>query len=410
MEKAARKNIFVTAVLLTVIGACITFLLYRFYESEKLLGPWTVSLMLLLSVVFLLYRKSERITEHPFFSWILVSAYLITGILLCFPNVYVSEYRLHYLVLVVVAGFIGLSFSLMMLLGTFLILLMTAGLTLDAVLIALLTLITMLNVASEREKNDLFRQTIGVFAVEAVMVLLTGKFLNSTDTLLKGFMIILLYFILSMIVFLIRSNNVLVWSAFNYSMFDEEEKPAELVPEEEKEILREYTIAELCSLETAYYKKLKARFPKTCDRDTKTGAYARKVAGYAGADIELVQCACTYRNLTKLCTENTDKESFIKGLMIPERLKTVIIRENTQDFRPSDFEEIIAYAAHETVSAYLYLKKQRTEVDVREIVESVCTLLLRKGIVRDCLLSMSLFHRMKQGLCDYFAEFFEAEG
>ena len=96
--------------------------------------------------------------------------------------------------------------------------------------------------------------------------------------------------------------------------------------------------------------------------------------------------------------------------MIPERLKTDIIRENTQDFRPSDFEEIIAYAAHETVSAYLYLKKQRTEVDVREIVESVCTLLLRKGIVRDCLLSMSLFHRMKQGLCDYFAEFFEAEG
>ena len=116
MEKAARKNIFVTAVLIAMVGAGITVLLYRFYKPEKLLfSPVSISVMLLLSLIFLLYRKAERIAEHPFFSWILVSAYIITGILLCFPNNYVYEYNLFYIVIVVVAGFTGLSFACMML-------------------------------------------------------------------------------------------------------------------------------------------------------------------------------------------------------------------------------------------------------------------------------------------------------
>ncbi len=394
---------------LLVIGAVMTFEIFRFFKPENLLAsPVTVSALFAVGMIVVLLRNPERIAEHPLFSWILVSAYIICGIMLCFPNDIVDAHYLYYATAIVVAGLSGIPFSLVMILGCFGIVATGYGVDLPLVLFTLLSLLTALNFTAKAERADFMRQTAALFAIEAVLVLLLRSFTGDESLLLKGLIVLGLFLVITVAVYLISSKDVILWSAFDYSIFDEEESPKTEAVSEEDENVTEYTITQLCEESAYYFRRMKARLPKTADRDLKTALLARKVAGYAGADLELVQAALMYRNIFKLA-ESDDKEAYLNSLKIPDRLKTMIRRENSADFRPSGFEEIIVYATFETVAAYHYFVSKNKAFAVDTIVDSICKLLLTKGIVRDSMLSMSMFHRMKQGLIDYFNEFFGKE-
>jgi hypothetical protein len=410
MGSAARKNIIVTAVLLLITGMLATEEMYRFYKPSNLLfSASTVSLIMVFALLFLLFRKAGRIAEHPVFSWVLVSCYLITAVVLLFPNTYIDRYYLYFLGAVIVSGFNGADFGITLLMGTFGIVLIQNGASFGLLVTGFLSFVSVINAASNKKMSDFLKTSAGTAVIEGVLVLLTGMYLKDRSFYITGGALILLYTLISVFICYLRSQDTLIWDAFNYSIFEEEEVPAAVTAEAVTvNGSRVFTIQELCDTENVLFASLQSKLPRTADRDMKTSFLAREVAGNTGADLELVQCACLYRNIGRLFNDKNvgkDGETF-EDLNIPANLKALILKESSDQFRPANFEEIIVYTVCETVNAFYYFRKQKADFTVEQLVESICKLLLQKGVVRDCMLPMSLFHRMKQAITEHFRDYF----
>ncbi len=408
MEQAVRKNLIVTASSIVIIGALLTLGMWFFFpDAPNRVGLAILSGMMCLCIIEQTKNKLERIAEHPIYSWILISAYTITAIMLCFPNTVVIKYALYFILVIPVASFLGSSFALTLILGILLIQTMLRGFSPELILQAFCALILCMQVSREQTKDDLKRSLAIIIVLQITLLLLFGTVRHTEGFFLDSCIMFGLFDLIAVLTLFAKNNDRFLWDVFDYNLFGENQEnkaDQKLTLDSDKDIAV-YSLADLSKEDATYKKLLEQDIPKIAARELNTANLARKVAGIAGADTEFVYCACLYRSLLKLKPEDSTSVDFAATLKLPDRLKSFILKSENKGWKPANFEEIIVYTASELISTYNYFKKQNSEVTAEQIIESVCTLVLKKGFVRDCLLSMSLFHKMKQGFVDNLAEY-----
>jgi len=414
MEEAVQKNIKITAISLLVAGLLFTLGMWLLYPDLPGRGGMTLLCGLFcLCILILAGRKADHIAENPIYSWILLSVYVIISIMLCFPNHFVIKYGLCFVMVIPLAAFLGKTLAGAFILGILLLQTILLGINTELFLQAFCVALPCLQTSFEKEKKEALKSILISLIIDSILVLLYGSVKPEDGFYLRALIMLAIVFTVALMVLLVKLRGKYLWEAFDYSFFEEPESPVKV--ERAEEINRIdldadtdiicYSYEELCREDNTYRLALKQSLPNTYARELKAAELAKRVAGLVGADSEFVYCAVLYRKLLKFKPEESSAEAFVEKLKLTDKLKAYILKSAVSGWRPSNFEEIIAYTSCELISAYYYFKKQKAEVSAAQIAESVCTLLLKKGIVRDCLLSMSLFHKMKQSFMDNLAEF-----
>lgn len=402
MENASRKNLIETLAFITLIGGAMTFGLW-FFEKDKqeIAAVMILSVLICVSLLFLVLRKYEKLSEHPVFSLILLTAYLIMGIMLCFPNSTMSAFGLFFIVVIPVAGFSGLSFSMFMLLGCFGIVSVLDGqINIENIMYALFALISCFQIYDGKKGRIFIKRFAVSTVIQAIITLLFYGICSDRSLVIHSVIVILLYLAVLTVIALIMSYNVAFWAVFDYGF--EEETPIdnpEAVAALEK-VEKELSLDVLCKEDNYYSEQLRIHLPKCFEKAKPFAELCSKAAGVAGADTKLVYSMAFYKDLVKLKAENESTQDYINKLLLPEKLKKALINENIPNWHPSDFEEIIVFVGFNIVSTLNYVKKNKLDVSAEKIVDNTCTLLLKKGYARDCMISMASFHRMKQGFSE----------
>ncbi len=402
MEKSAGNNLIKNILTIIFIGCAMTAGLWFFEkEHEQLTAILIVSGLIFLSLLFLAIKKDEKLSEHPVFSLTLLAAYLIMGIMLCFPNPAMSSLGLYFLLTIPVAGFSGLSFAMILLLGSFgIVSILEGSIVLINLMYAFFALISCFQIFDNVTGKALVKRFAVSTTVQAIITVLVYGINSDKNLLLQSVIVILLYLAALTVVALIKSNNVILWVAFDYGA--EEEEPVKIgdVNKPLPELKAVLSLDELCE-ETNYYAVLlHERLPKNFGKSVRFANLCADVAAASGADAKLVFAIAFYKDLVKFKNETESTESYVNSLHIPDELKKALLRENSADWYPADFEEIIVYAANGINSTINYAKRNQLNVTNDKIIENTCTLLLKRGYARDCMISMSSFHRMKQGFLD----------
>lgn len=402
MGKRTNNSLIGNIIAIIIIGCFMTVGLWFFERRhDQIEAVLLVSVLMLLSLLFLVIKKDEKLSEHPVFSLTLVVAYLFIGIILCFPNPTTESLGLYYLLMIPVAGLSGLSFSLVLLLGSFGIVSILDGLIdIVNIMYAFFALISCFQIFDNVTGKPLIKRFAVSTTVQAIIAVLVYGVSSDKNMLMKSIIVILLYLAALTVVGLIKSNNVILWVAFDYGTEDETPVNISEVKKPLPVLKSELSLDDLCKENNYYAVLLRERLPKHYGRSAKFANLCADVAAAAGADAKLVFSIAFYKELIKLKEESESTETYVNRLLIPDQLKKAIIRENSSNWHPADFEEIIVYAANGIISTMNYAKKNELDVSKEKIIDNTCTLLLKKGYARDCMISMSSFHRMKQGFLD----------
>lgn len=402
MKKTVNKSLIVNIISIIFIGLAMTTGLVLFEkEQEQIAAIIIISVLMLLSLLFLAIKNEEKLSEHPLYSITLLVVYFIVGVMLCFPNSTLESIGFYYLLIIPVACFSGLPFAIVMLLGSFGIVSILEGtISLINLMYVFFAFISCFQIFDTITGKPLIKRFAVSTTVQAIIAVLVYGVISDKEVLALSILVIVLYLAIMTVAALIKSNNVILWIAFDYNAEDEIPVKIDDIKKPLPKTKTELTIDDLCQ-ETNYYAVLlRERLPKSFGRSARFANLCADVASAAGADAKFVFAVAFYKELIKLKEETESVEAYVNKLLIPEKLKKALLRENSANWHPADFEEIVVYAANGITSTINYAKKNQLNVTNDKIIDNTCTLLLKKGYARDCMISMSSFHRMKQGFLE----------
>lgn len=417
--------------ILAALGAMTIILLYLF---EGNIGGTLLYLAIASGVfcVFLIYTiiiNARSLIQQPFSIYIVVGFYLIVCLLLCFPNRYMEEWALIYLIAVPIACFYGFRHAVVVILCATVLSVYSIG-EIGRVEIQHIAYILIAALAASGKKQigmDLLA-AFAAFVSQGILLLVSRNVIAAdTSSFLMEFGIVLINSFAIPVVYRLAALKETGQGAAEEKMAEEtgteqtEEQPVPVVTilPSESAVLQEETaaitqtvqnpmmygypmdISYLISEECVILKSMKEFAPRAFNRAMEIAAFARSISYKFGANSDLVYAAALYHDVERIYKEEPGA-----AVVLPEYLYTIVKRQNEKQ-PPISIEELIVLLSNHVLAIYHYMEKNNANISISKVIDNIFNLQLKKGNIMSVGISMSVYHKMKQEFTNEFLIYLE---
>ena len=374
--------------------------------------------------VFLIYTIiifSKNLVRQPFSAYVVVGLFLIICLLLCFPNQYVDEFAVIYLIATPLACYFGIRYALVGILAVTLFATFDGGINATDIQHACYALITAIAASGKLSNGEDIISGLIAFVLQGILLLLSRSSIASDSIqLIKEITVMVLNSLSIPVVY-----RLSVIKEAPASM-DADFAPEQVVPTassagtvksgfsgeavalcevQESETYDEagypYTIAYLISDECRVLKAMRECAPRAFDRALEIATFARSMAYKFGANSDLVYAAALYHDVDRIYKAEPGA-----AVVLPEYLYTIVKRQNEKQ-SPVSMEEMIVLLSNHVLAIYHYMEKNNTTISISKVIENIFNLQLKKGSIMSAGISMSMYHKMKQEFTNAFILYLE---
>ena len=414
MNTNAGKVVQRTIVLLAFLCAATIFLLYLFEGNigGRLLYQAITSGVFCVFLIYVIVINSERLMQQPLSAYIMVGFYLIECLLLCFPNRYVEELALMYLIAVPVAGFFGFRYAFVVIAVTAVFTTLGSnGAGLELQHIGYILIAAALASGRKSKGTDITSAVIA-FLLQGVLLLLTRSS-SAPDivTFGKEIGIILINAVSIPVIYRLSQLKEQVQTAVQAQPESTASTEPVIVQEaaEPKPVHRpvlSYSsypldISVLVCDDCEIIKYMRECSPRAVERAVEIAAFARKISYKFGANSDLVYAAALYHDVERIYKGIPGAET-----VLPEYLYTIVKRQNEKQ-PPASIEELIVLLSNHVLAIHHYMEKNNANISISKVIENIFNLQLKKGSIMSVGISMSVYHRMKQEFTNEFMLYLE---
>ena len=400
--------------LIMFLCAATIFLLYLFEGNigGRLLYQAITSGVFCVFLIYIIGINSEKMILQPFAAYIMVGFYLLECLLLCFPNRYVDEWALMYLIAVPIAIFFGFRYAFVAIVATAVFTALgreKAGCELQHVFYIL---ITAASASGKKSKGMDTVSAIIAFLLQAVLLLLTRRF-SAPDvvTLGKETAIILMNAVSVPVIYRLSQlkeqgqyaavEEQTVMTATEQKVVTEGVRPKPLSRPNLSYTAYPLELSMLVSEDCELLKYMREYSPRAVERAIEIAAFARKISYKFGANSDLVYAAALYHDVERIYKGTPGAD-----VVLPEYLYMIVKRQNEKQ-PPASIEELIVLLSNHVLAIHHYMEKNNANISIVRVIENIFNLQLKKGSIMSVGISMSVYHRMKQEFTNEFMAYLD---
>lgn len=416
MSTSKGKTVYISAGMLAAIYAVSIILLYLFEGGigDRLFYPAIITGVFCVYLIYVSVTNYEKIVLQPLSIYFVIFGYLITCLLLCFPNRYFHELAIIYIVAIPVAMFFGFRYSVVSIVAVFISTVLTGAINWNVeILHAIFISIVCIVAAGRKDKHSDFLGGIIVFVLQGIILCVSGIDLFSDPMfLLKECIVITLNSVLIPLMYrlsLIREQEgtILTETGSVMSVADNEMRMQDSTKTETyKKSQGQETEVDLSKypLELSYLirsdcevaKWYKDNSPRAYTRAIETAEFAKRIALSFGANSELVYAAALYHDINRSYMNHVPAKT-----VLPEYLYQMIVRINEKQ-QPASIEELIVLLSNHVLAIYHYIEKNNADISIEKVIENIFNLQLKKGNIISVGISMSIYHKLKREFVNEF--------
>lgn len=373
--------------------------------------------------VFLCYTvliNSTSLIRQPFTAYVVVGFYMIICLLLCFPNRYMDDFALLYLIAIPLACYYGFRYALVGIFAVMLISVFDGGIETADLLHSGYALIAAVAASGKLVKGTDLLLGFIAFLLQGILLLLSGRNIVSDSVVfIKEIAVIILN---SLTIPVVYRLSIITEKAVSTA---EEVRPEQVVQEllcdsiepaaftgattqVETEKIPSYdgneypfTISYLISEECSVLNSMRECAPRAFERALEIATFARRMAYKFGANSDLVYAAALYHDVERIYKGEPGAK-----VVLPEYLYTMVKRQNDKQ-PPISMEEMIVLLSNHVLAIYHYMEKNNSTISISKVIENIFNLQLKKGSIMSVGISMSVYHKMKQEFTNEFMIYLE---
>ncbi len=412
MNTKQKRSVLLLAVILSAICAVSIFLLYYFEQNigGRLLYLAIASGVFCVLLIYILILNAEVLIQQPFSGYIVAGMYLLVSLLICFPNQIVDKVGALYIIAIPVSVFFGFRYGLVTVFNLLVIVILGYGWD-GSIEIQHVSYALIVCAVAAGRKNKKLDIVAALFAAALQFVLLfVGQ--NRAHMVYET---VIICINAAMIPVVHRAAGLREQFNENAEELLQEglvEGVAEEVTDasmaknnvEDKQVTEDlskypYSLSYLSSDTCEVVQYLRTNAPKSFTRAKEVADFARTMALKFGANSELVYCAAIYHDIERLYRQVPGA-----SVILPDVLYRMIQKQNNKE-APGTIEELIVLLSNHVITIYHYMEKNGTNVAVEKVIDSIFNLQLKKGNIMAMGISMSLYHKIKQGFTNEFIGF-----
>lgn len=417
MNLKAVRAVRITAVIMVAIFAASLFLLCIFEGNigGKLLYQSIVSGVFCVFLIHMVTIHSDKTVQQPFSAYLIAGFYLIISLLLCFPNRYVDDFAILYLIAIPIAVFYGFRYSLVAITAAYVIMAFSgSGSHVWEIQHAVYAVIACAACAGIKQKGTDVTAALIALILQAIVLMLSGSFWTADNNrfVIEAVVIFLNSIIILFVYRFVQMNVMLqdmpeaVTDATDVCIGNGAPQVSETqqdLPKKEK-IQIDYSklpfeLSYLAGEGCEVAKQLKSVAPRAYVRALEAANFARRVSYKFGVNSDLVYTAALYHDIDKIYTGLPTSDT-----MFPECLYRMIKRQNEKQL-PISVEELIVLLSNHLLAIHHYMEKNSSDISISKVIENIFNLQLKKGSIMSAGISMSLYHKMKQEFTNEFIEY-----
>ena len=416
MNTNERRVVYKVSGSLTVLYAITVLLLYLFDGNigGTLRYQAIVSGVLCVFLIYTVFINAGNLVRQPFTAYVIVGFYMIVCLPVCFPNRYMDEFALIYLIAIPLACYYGFRHALVGIFSVMLIAILDGGIAQTDIQHTAYALIAAAAASGIRRKGTDLAAGLIAFLLQGIVLLLSVRVMAADSlTFIKELVVIVL-------------NAVAIPSVYRLSVIKEsvlgtadegipeqaaesgDAEPAEVAEVSEKSPEEQampegypYSISYLISEECSVLASMRECAPKAFQRALEIATFARRMAYKFGANSDLVYAAALYHDVERIYKGEPGAAS-----VLPEYLYSMVKRQNEKQ-PPVSMEELIVLLSNHVLAIYHYIEKNNTEISISKVIENIFNLQLKKGSIMSAGISMSVYHKMKQEFTNEFMIYLE---
>ena len=397
----------ITAAILVIIFAASLFLLCLLEGNigGKLLFQAITSGVFCVFLIHMVIAHSYMV-HQPFSAYVVTGFYLIVSLLLCFPNRYVDDFAIMYLIAIPIAVFYGFRYSLVAITASYVFMSFSAAgssaLEIQHVIYAVIVCAAGSGIV--QKGADIIAAVFALILQGIVLLLSVNISAAYISVIFSETIVIVLNSLTVLIVYRFVQLNELVpdmdgIEAEEILSDNDTEMITESVKKEEIPIDYSrfpFELSYLVSDECEVAERINSVAPRAFSRAKEIACFAKRVSVKFGANSDLVYAAALYHDIAKIYTSAPTADD-----IFPEYLHLMIKRQNEKQL-PTSMEELIVLLSNHLLAIHHYMEKNGSDISISKVIENIFNLQLKKGSIMSAGISMSLYHRMKQEFTNEF--------
>lgn len=419
MELQSKKTLVISSGFLLGIDALfiVAFILFE-GGSTRIISSLITSVLLCVTLVFFLFYYGYSFRSQPGLSWLLIGIYLLANIMLCFPNPVVTDLSLYYIILLPIAGFLNLRFSLIMLFGFFATYALLEGrLTMTEILHVSYCLISCVLINGTRERKQPVQRILLGLILQLILLFLCINVKNIViSPYTEGFILLIITCVSILTVWMgIREQSLTTQeeSIMDESLPDIPNVELQLTKVPVYEPSKPYGILYLVRKDSELLVQMKKKSGKSMERSQEIADFARHMAFRVGADCDLTYAIALYHDYGRIMQKENDvgasQINFLVETGFPETLAHSINQQNDGNELPTSLEALIVMISNNIVTMYHFIRKSEKNVSIRKLIENTFQMHLKKGTIRTSGISMSMYHKLRQEFINEFILLYQIE-
>ena len=422
MSTNAGKAVYMTAGVLAAIYAAAILLIYYFEGNiGGLLYPAIVSGVLCVFLIYMIVINSEKTIKQPFSAMFVVGCYLILCLLICFPNQYVNDFAVMYLISIPIAVFFGLRYSVVAICAILVLTIVSGNCnwTLEIQHVMYLLISCVLANGKRKKGLDLVAAVIAFLLQGILLAVSVGIHSFGIKTLITEVFVIVINSAMIPIVFRLSQlyeQTGLVAETEAQVDVETAESERQAKQEVEEDLLHNpmvsvpvdyskypYELSYLIQDDCEVAMRLRGLAPRAYKRDLEIADFARRISYHFGANSDLVYAVALYHDIERIYHGEPSAQ-----VILPECLYRMIKRQ-VEKQAPQSLEELIVLLSNHVLAIYRYIEKNNSDISISKVIDNIFNLQLKKGHIISAGISMSQYHKMRHEFTEEFLHYIESK-
>lgn len=414
MNTRTGKSVYMTIGILSLLCTGCIFLLYLFEGNigGKLLYQVITTGVFCVFLIYTIIMNAGSVMQQPFSLYIISGFYLIVCLAVCFPNRYVEQFSLLYLIAIPVSVFFGFRYAAVSLVSVYIIMLFAGNYEANELQHVMYAVVASAAAAGRKKQGTDIVTALIALLLQGILLFVSQMF-NLWDyqflitecviILLNSAMIPLVYRLSNLKERSTDAGTVVIPS--DNKIFEIENKNYVSRPEvlATPNITGPFDLSYLVQADCEVALYMKDIAPRAFERAEEIAEFARGMAYKFGANSDLVYAAARYHDIERLYKAVSDVSQ-----VIPEYLYMIIKRQNEKQ-APASLEEMLVLLSNHVLAIYHYIERNNSVISTDKVIENIFNLQLKKGYIMTAGISMSLYHRMKQEFTNEFLKYLERQ-